>query len=180
MCANIDLEFASDEQRDDRSIVVAAIKKIPGWIRFVSERLRGDPDIMRMVVTKNGNLIRFATKELLASDLSLQFVAIQRNPESILYVSPKMRDSFFVMKYVVSRQPEFFRVASERLRRNRHFCMAIVEADGSILRRMPVDMKDDIDIAKAATRQNPRYILYASKRLQTQFEQETGQVIKRK
>lgn len=177
---SIDLEFASEKQKNDRNIVVAAIKKTPNQIRFASEHLRCDPSVIRMVVANNGNLIRHATKELLSYDLSLQFLAVQKNPESIVYLSPTMRNSFFVMKHVVFHQPEFFRVASSRLKNNHYFCMAVVEADGSTLRRMPANMKDNIDIVKVATRQKPEYIRFASKRLQTQFEQETGQVIKRK
>jgi len=58
------LRFASEELKGDREIVLGAVQNYGGALRFASRELKADREIVLTAVQNDGCAIMFASKEL--------------------------------------------------------------------------------------------------------------------
>jgi len=58
------LEYASEELRDDKAVVLTAVLDYGSALKFASERLQNDKDVVLAAVTSYGSAIEYASKEL--------------------------------------------------------------------------------------------------------------------
>ena len=72
------LEYAAEELKADREIVMTAVSE-DGWaLEFVAEALRGDREIVMTAVSENGSALEYATKDLKEDEGMLQH-ALERS-----------------------------------------------------------------------------------------------------
>ena len=58
------MEYASEELRNDKEVVLEAVKKYGDALQFASEELRNDKEVVLEAVKENGNAIKYASPEL--------------------------------------------------------------------------------------------------------------------
>ena len=58
------LQFATEELKGDRKIVMAAVSNNGFALLFATEELRGDRKIVMAAVSQNGRALQFAVREL--------------------------------------------------------------------------------------------------------------------
>lgn len=90
MDTEIDLKSASEAQRADRDIVLAAVSK-DGWaLRYASKELRADHDVVLAAVSDIGQALEYASDEL-RSDRDIVLAAVKRGGSALKYASDELR-----------------------------------------------------------------------------------------
>ena len=89
------LEYASEELKNDKEIVLAAVTpstyRERGWVAvYASEEMRKDKDIMMAAVTNHGRALEYASEEL-RDDKEIVLAAVKNNGNSDLYASIRLQ-----------------------------------------------------------------------------------------
>jgi hypothetical protein len=59
------LEYASEELKADKEVVLAAISSSSGWaLQFASEELKADKEVVLKAVSLNKQTLKFASEEI--------------------------------------------------------------------------------------------------------------------
>lgn len=109
------LEFASDELRDDKEVVLEAVEKDGCSLRLASERLKDDKEFLMSLVKKNGFSLYYASDRL-KDDKEVVLEAI-KSGFSLYYASDRMKDDEEVVIEAVKKDCHSLRYASERLQK---------------------------------------------------------------
>jgi hypothetical protein len=92
------LEYASMELRNDKEIVLEVVKQNGYTLRYASEELRGDKEVILEAVKQNGNTLQFASEEL-RNDKEVVLEAIRENKYMIKYANDSLKKWFEESKY---------------------------------------------------------------------------------
>mgnify|MGYP002856423510 CR=1 FL=1 len=128
------LEWASDEIKNDKTLVMKAVAQNPGALEFASDRLKADKDVLMQSVETVGWTVCYASDELRA-DKDVILKAVKNDGQALYYASKELRDD----KEVV---------------------LEAVKNKGIIIKYASLDARSDIDIAKAALLQNKKTMDY--------------------
>ena len=82
------LEYASDELRGDRKIMLAVTRENSSALRFASDELKADREIVLAAVQNNGRSLEHASKELRA-DPEIISVAVERDSSASKFALEK-------------------------------------------------------------------------------------------
>jgi predicted methyltransferase len=163
------LRYASEALRADRDVVFAAVRQNGRALGFASTALRGDEDVVRAAVTNTPSSIECASEEL------------RRDPEMILAVlpgynsvlafernqpNPLTANKQFMMRAVAIRGLAL-EYASEELKEDKDVVLAAVTQKGCALEHASAELQNDEEIVRAAVAKQGFGFDYASERLQT-------------
>ena len=112
------LQYATEELRGDREIVMAAVTQ-NGWaLQFATEALRGDREIVMAAVTQNWRALRHATEEL-------------RGDNEIMEVALRDSDALALKVMLLSGRccTQLFSWQSSKLRTVLRECAALLDLD---------------------------------------------------
>ena len=84
------LQFASEELRADRAVVLQAVRQNGLALQFASDELRADRDVVLVAVRQNGSALQFASDELRA-DRDVALVAVRQNGSALQFASDELR-----------------------------------------------------------------------------------------
>ena len=88
------LEYASDELRNDRGVVMAAVARYGYALRFASAELKADREVAMAAVANNRTALRFASAEL---HREVVMAAVAQDGDALWLASDELRDDpFFV------------------------------------------------------------------------------------
>ena len=77
------LKYATEELKGDREIVLAAVSKDASALRFATEELRGDREIVLAAVSKDGRALNCATNGL-KFDEEMMRHALEQSPDFLV------------------------------------------------------------------------------------------------
>jgi hypothetical protein len=80
-----ELKYASDALRGDRDVVMAAVKKWGGALRFASDDLQNDRDVVMAAVNEDWLALKFASEEL-QGDREVIMADIKQNLKTLLSI----------------------------------------------------------------------------------------------
>ena len=84
----------SDELKNDREIVLAAINKdVYSLDNYASDELRNDREMVLAAVNKDGAYLRYVSDEF-KNDREIVTAAISKEPSAIKYASEKLQIEF--------------------------------------------------------------------------------------
>ena len=84
------LKFASEEFREDREIVMAAVMQNGLSLEYASEELREDREIVMAAVTQNGLALNYVPRDIIDREIAL--AAIEENGNALKYVPRKFAE----------------------------------------------------------------------------------------
>ena len=94
------LQWASDEAKGDRSIVLAAVSQDWGTLQWASDKLRGDCEIVLKAVSQSGGALSWALGEA-KGDRNIVLKAVSQDWRTLQWASGELRgDHEIVMKAV--------------------------------------------------------------------------------
>mmetsp|Transcript_48053 Transcript_48053/g.96949 ORF Transcript_48053/g.96949 Transcript_48053/m.96949 type:complete len:311 (+) Transcript_48053:119-1051(+) len=167
------LSRAPDHIRADREVVVAALRRNVGALRYVDKTLLKDPEVIlsavRPTLTTLQLVVQYAARELWA-DRDFVVAAVQRNCSALPYASPELRADREVVRVACRGNPAEIRHAAVELLADRDFMLAVVEQDGNALRFAADSLKADRGVVLAAMSQNRQALNYASRELRLDQE----------
>jgi hypothetical protein len=133
------LQYAPQSMKENMDIVKLACSIVPSTIQFADESIRGNPDFIRSLLCKDGDLLEYLTRNI-ADDVEMVTLAMKKSSRPMMY-------------------------ASKRLRGNRIFVYSAVKKDWEALRYASHGIRNDMEIAKLAIRQNPDALDYIGKKV---------------
>ena len=146
-------EFSNhlDDFKNDKDIILAAVKKDCGALSHASEELRNDRDFVLAVVKTNGAALGYASEEL-------------KNDKDVVLATVKKCGKALVF-------------ASEALRNDKDVVLAAVKEDGDALQYASKELKNDKDVVLAAVKNDGDALQYASRKLQNEIKKITDRNI---
>tara|TARA_B100001059_G_scaffold223566_1_gene248660 strand:+ start:292 stop:5187 length:4896 start_codon:yes stop_codon:yes gene_type:complete len=159
------LHLTSAVLRDDKEVVMHAVRRHPSALEEASERLRDDKEVVMAAVTINGAAITYASPRLRADkDLAILAVRNDLRGESLQLIAPELRDDEDVVALAVEASGLSFEHASDRLRADRDFvitCLGL-EPKPALFQFVEESLRGDVGVVRLAIanviRENERWI----------------------
>ena len=143
------MQYASEELRGDREVVLAAVKSNGNQLEYASEALRGDREIVLAAVKFNGDQLEYASEEL-------------RGDKEIVLAAVQHSGSYGALQY-----------ASEELRGDREVVLAAVKNDMYALQYASEELQNDEELKKIAERTRAEAMgIKINEEENSEFEQE--------
>ena len=163
------LRNLSENMRDNKDVVLAAVRQAAKALPFASLRLQADPEIIKAAqafdIRKMAAIAMVQQSAMLLEDLSedlrddrdVVLQALWQDAEALPFASPRLQADPEIIRAAVIGDVK--KGVIERL-----------QEDGLFLQYVVEELKDDEDVVLAAVRQNGEAIPFASPRLQADPE----------
>jgi len=122
------LQYASEELRANKEIVLAAIKKAeyPGWaLKYASEELRANKEILLEAVKNDGEALNFASEELRANK-EIVLAAVNVNGDVLEYASKELQADKEVVLCAIKECGYALNFASEEFQADKDIVMMAI------------------------------------------------------
>ena len=112
------IKYASQNLRNDKDIVLKAIEKNPDALEFASDRLKDDDMVVRRAILNyNTTALQFAS-ERLKNNFDIVKTAVQMNPEVLQFASKELRNNEDIVKEAVAYDTQYFKFAGDKIKEN--------------------------------------------------------------
>jgi len=159
------LRHASEELQADKKIIMQALKKDGRALLFASKSLKADKEVVMEAVKQDGHSFEYASKEL-RSDKEVVMEAVKQQGRSFEYASKELQaDKDVVIATIKSGYPDVLRYHSEitkKLRADKEVMMAAVKKNGEVLYSAHPKLKSDKELVMAAINKDGHNLYYAS------------------
>ena len=152
----VSLEYASEELRTDREVVLAAVHQNGVALEYASEELRTDREVVLAAVHQNGVALEYASQEL-RTDREVVLAAVRQNGLAFKYAySVKLRTDREVVLAAVHQNGLAFKWAYGELQGDREVTLAAVHQNGLAFKwASSEELQGDYrEVALAAVHQN--------------------------
>jgi hypothetical protein len=157
---NIPLKLNDREFIDyinDYIIVKYVLRKYPYNLQYASENLRNNLDIVKIAVSKNANSLQFASENL-RNNLDIVKMAVSKNGHSLQFASEDLRNNFDIVNIAVSTYPEALQFASNNLKNNKKIVILACLKSISALKFASDELQKDYNIIEEIIKQSENYI----------------------
>ena len=171
--AGLALEWAGEAAKSDKEVVLAAVSHRGTALKYAGASMRKDRDVLLAAVRSEKQAFLFAPEELRGLDRELAEAAVAHDGAMLYYAAPFLDDEPLV-RAAVATNPAVLRRVSERLRRVRGVALAAASGDGTQLRFVSDELRDDaafveeVARAQASLRAALATLPHASERLQSE------------
>ena len=163
------LQYASEELKADREIVMGAVKLHGEALRHASAELRGDREIVTEALMHDEeglsflfcNLLRIVSAEL-QRDREVVTVAVKQNGLALCYASTELKGDREISTLAVRQNGRALQYASVELKGDRAIVTEAVTQDGSALQYASAELRSDFSIGLVAIQSNGKALQYAS------------------
>ena len=170
------LEYTSDELKNDREVVIAAISNSNGQaLKYASEQLKNDREVIFTALKYSSDLLKHASDEI-KNDREIIIAALQKNAseyrsECVLkYVSDDFKNDCEIVKIAIKNSDYALRYASDKLKNDREFVMTAVKKNGHALQSASNELKNDHEIVMTAVKNSGYALQYASEQFKNDRE----------
>ena len=174
-----DFPFISDELRNDKDVMLAAVSSDGGLLEFAADELRNDKEVVSAALAapwkpfespycKNDSALKYASEQL-RSDREFVLPEINSNFYALKYVSDDLRnDKELLLQVAQGNEGCAFEFASDELHNDKDMALAIVTIKGESLEYASENLRNDKDIVLAAVKASSygQALFYASDAMQ--------------
>jgi len=158
------LEWASDELRDDRDVVLVAATNpaTDDLLQHTSNRLRGDHEIVLAAVGCRGRELELASEEL-RNNRDVVLAAVGNDGSALGYASDDLKNDKEIVLAAVAHggeDGEVFGDASEELRSNREFVLEVIDRNAHALCYASEELQNDPSVVLKARECAEPYEVY--------------------
>ncbi len=168
------LKFFSERLRSDKEIVSRAISNNVYLLELASDALRNDKTFMKELLQKNPTALRYISEEL-KGDKDLVFPVLKGHPELYSAASPKVQNDPEVLPlirtFILTGGRGHLGTLPEKLRGDREVVMKAVESNCSLLESASMELRDDEEVVNKAIARSRHCLQYASSRLRDKLKQ---------
>ena len=158
------LDYASEELKNDREVVLEAVKQNGEALEYASELLRADKEIVLLAVKQNGSVLRNASKELRA-DREIVLLAVKEYGGALQFVSEELRADREVVLEAVKKNGDALFYASKELKNDREIVLEAVKEYGSALQYASEELRADREVVLEAVKKDIYCFQYVSEEL---------------
>ncbi|NQV13334.1 MAG: DUF4116 domain-containing protein [Parcubacteria group bacterium] len=154
------LKYASERLRGNKELVLKAIDKGAGgmdshFTESLPESMRADKEVMLRLVARDGFNIMDASEEL-KRDKDVCLEAVRRNGRSIMSLPEEMRNDRDIMIGAVTSDYSGIELLPENAKDDKEIIMAAMSKNGKLLSYASDRLRDDIDVALVAIKNRGR------------------------
>lgn len=165
--SGIALQYASPELRSDREVVLTAMRGMHSAFQYVTPELRADREVVSLAATRNGYMFKDAAEELKADrDFVLKIIAASRANTILRHASTELRADREVVLAAVGRYGDALAAASPELQEDREVVLRAVRNCGNALKHAAMSLRGDREVVLAAVACQGEALAYASQELQ--------------
>ncbi|KAG2378497.1 hypothetical protein C9374_008136 [Naegleria lovaniensis] len=158
-------QYASQELRNDREVVLEAVNQ-NGWaLQHASQELRNDREIVLKAVNQNGSALQFASQEL-RNDREIVLKAVNQNGDALLFVSQELKNDREIVLEAVKQNEDAFVCASKELQRNIDWLLEIKNENNNIKEYIQEHLFGTVEKAKQGISRNIKAFLLLKPSLQ--------------
>ena len=144
-----ELRNATNELKDDRQVVMAAVTERGLALIHASDNLKGNKEVVLAAVANDGLALRLATEQL-QGDLQVVLAACQQTGQALQYASNELQGDRKVVLAAVSQAGQALQFASHPLRADKDVVLAAVSNKPEVLKYALGGLNQDEDCWKAA------------------------------
>ncbi len=94
------LQYASNELKSDKDVVMAAVKQVGWTLHYATNELKNDRDVVMSAVIQDGHALRYSSQKL-KNDEKVVMTAVKNNPDSFYWASDLLRNnSDFILRCI--------------------------------------------------------------------------------
>ena len=141
-------EWANDSIRDDKEVLLTAVKVDGGALEFASNRLKDDKDVLLAAVSQAGWTGCYASDNL-RNDKDVILTAVKNDGQVLYYASENLIDDKDVVLAAVTQKPRILKYASLRLRTDKDVAKAAVsKGKKKVIGYLAPELQKDEEILK--------------------------------
>jgi len=192
-------EMLPEELLDNKDFATDILAKNPYNLKFFSERLRSDKEIVSKAISNNISLLELASDTLRDNKAFIKELLL-KDPTALYYISDELKGNKDLVLPVLKGHPELYSAASpkvqndpevlplirtyilsgkdgnvnalpEKLRGDREVVMKAVGSNCSVLESASVELRDDEEVVNKAIERSRYCLKYASSRLRDKLKQ---------
>lgn len=146
------LKYSSDRLRGDKELILRVNPQDARAIQYASEELQNDREFLLQLVCENENTARFIGENFREDD-DFMLEAIKTNPAAFHAASETIRSNPEIIVEVIRQRPYMISYIGKELQNDREFLLSMVRENGNTLRYITNDQyKNDIEFKEAAAR----------------------------
>ena len=172
------LEFASENLKNDKEIVLTALEDSWEALEFASDKLKNDKEFVLETVQKDGWALEFASDNL-KNDKEIVLAAVQQNRGLALeYASNNLKNDKEIVLAAVNNIEEHnsleyasaLEFASDNLKNDKEIVLTSVQKYGFSLEHASDNLKNDKEIVLTAVQRKGEALKFASENLKNDIE----------
>jgi G:T-mismatch repair DNA endonuclease (very short patch repair protein) len=139
--------------QSDKAVVQAAVMQNYRAFEYASSSLRGDEEIVKEILSRQGLALQYVEKELL-NDPDVVMTAVEQTWKAFEFASPEVqRDRNIVIKMLSQNGLQLERVSKD-LQNDPEVVLVAIDADGESLEFASEELRSDADLCLAAIRES--------------------------
>jgi hypothetical protein len=162
------LQNFPNDLKNDRNIVLEAVRQNWQALRWASDELKGDRNIVLEAVRQNWQALEWASDEL-RRNREVVLAAVKNNLNALRHVSMESSDYCDLVLELAAKSPNLLKsgikeFCNKLVNDNRDvidFMLRLVERNGLALMHLPAEFKKDYHVVLAAVSQNGTALCYA-------------------
>lgn len=156
---------------DNKDFVISLIKQNPQNYKFASEKLRNDISVSIIAFERDGLLMKYAGEKVKKSRIATS-TAVKNNGLALEYAEIKYQDDNDLVAIAMNQNKYAKAFVGPRIKLKFHTekkkqVLMAVATDGTLLRFVEPEFKNDFDVVWTAVNQNGLALQYASSRLKS-------------
>jgi hypothetical protein len=172
------LEFVDDKLKNNKQVVIQAIKSYPLALKHVPNHFLSQAKIVQEALQQNGLTLEYVS-ESLKDDPESVAIALKSNGLALAFASKKLQNDEQIVKIAVQQNGLALKFANERLKNNLTIVMDALTNDMSAFEYVSKSLQEDSkvthlldrhDFVSHQIKQKPETLAFASDRLKDDFE----------
>lgn len=186
------LEFCSERLKSNREFVLKAIEKKGQALRFASEELQADINMVKIAISNDPKFLKYSLfndrEEIVEMALKqdfkyLEFASerlkqdkkfiLKNKIDDIVHVGQNIKMDKKIILHILSHNQvssEFFNYLPPFLQDNRDVALKLVKSNARSFKKMNLDLRSDIEVAKKAILSSPFNLEYVAPKLKNNKE----------
>ena len=128
----MELKNASDDQMNDKQVVMMAVQQNGCALQYASTTLQNDRQVVMEAITQDANALKYASSTL-KRDRELVVMAVTTVGSMLLVADYSFRSDRQVVLAAVTQHGSVLRYANKLLRKDREIILRAVQSDGLML-----------------------------------------------
>ena len=153
------LQMAPESLRNDKELVLAAVKRNAEALKLASADLRNTPEVVLAAVKQDGSALLWASAEM-GNIREVVMAAVKQYGNALMDASADLKNTLEVVLAAVKQDGKALLWASDNMKNNREVVMAAVKQNGRAIGFASAELRNDPEINEAAVNQLIRPLSY--------------------
>ena len=171
------LQYLSEELKNDRDVVMEALKKDSFALEYASEDLKKDKEIVKTAIEKRGLALWYASEEL-KNDRDIVLNAVKNNGIALGYASLELRKDKEIIITAIKSNGLALEFVSEEFKDQKEIVLMAVKRNGlalrfvkkSLLKYKDYWLNNDEEVIIEALNQNVEALKYVSYNFRNNYD----------